>query len=484
MAFGNEALAVLYFLVVVPYSFDRGRALGYYSSIASTAAFLASSWFFVSMNPMVPQRIVWTGAAAGLLLLISLQIVPIASKLIQRIRYTRDRISEAEDGNLGTRADHRYSDELGFLQRSFNGMVEQLGTLIGTVQGDSHEMAAAAGQLAATTHGLNETGSGFTDMAQKLTSHLESQRALTATGRQRTDQALVSSERLRERAEEMESNARGLVDTAQQSRDSIARASDTLVAIGTRVRAAATTVSALGEASERVGDFVDAVSRIARQTNLLALNAAIEAARAGEHGRGFAVVAEEVRKLAEESGRAAKAITITIAEVRDNIATAVQSMTDGEQEVRGVGDIADEANSALSTLLAGIGQIAELIADVAAVSRDQSATMRQLAEVIEGVQGVSLEAATHANDAAAVATTQMRALEGLTDTSRTMAKLAERLRHSTGRFTIAPAAIGEPGASRGGRTEPATGARAVSAPRSVGPSVAASSSSSRMLTKV
>jgi methyl-accepting chemotaxis protein len=292
---------------------------------------------------------------------------------------------------------------------------------------------------------------------------------------------------MRERAEEMETNARGLVDTAQQSRDSIARASDTLVAIGARVRAAATTVSTLGVASERVGDFVDAVSRIARQTNLLALNAAIEAARAGEHGRGFAVVAEEVRKLAEESGRAAKEITITIAEVRENIATAVQSMTEGEQEVRGVGDIADDANSALSTLLAGIGQIAELIADVAAVSRDQSATMRQLAEVIEGVQGVSLEAATHAGDAAEAATKQMRALEGLTETSRAMAKLAERLRRSTGRFTVGSAgpraAVGavEPGTSRPALATTARTGGVAATPAVV--TVGASLTSSRMLTK-
>jgi methyl-accepting chemotaxis protein len=245
----------------------------------------------------------------------------------------------------------------------------------------------------------------------------------------------------------MESNAVGLVATAQKSRDSVVRASDTLLAIGERVRAASASVSTLGVASERVGDFVEAVSRIARQTNLLALNAAIEAARAGEHGRGFAVVAEEVRKLAEESGRAAKDIATTIAEVRENIASAVQSMTEGEREVRDVGAIAGEANTALSAMLSGIGRIAELIGDVTAVSRDQATTMRQFAAVIEGVEGVSVEASAQARDAAEAATRQVRALEGLVDTSRSLAELAERLRRSTGQFTLLRSALGHESSS-------------------------------------
>ena len=64
----------------------------------------------------------------------------------------------------------------------------------------------------------------------------------------------------------------------------------------------------LGARSEQIGGIVETITGIAEQTNLLALNAAIEAARAGEQGRGFAVVAEEVRKLAEESQRAAASI--------------------------------------------------------------------------------------------------------------------------------------------------------------------------------
>jgi methyl-accepting chemotaxis protein len=115
-------------------------------------------------------------------------------------------------------------------------------------------------------------------------------------------------------------------------------------------------------------------------------------------------------------------------------------MTEGESEVRGVGEIANEANTALSELLTGIGRIAEVIADVTTVSREQSSTMRQLADVMDGVQGVSNEAAAQARDASDAAVRQTRALEGLAETSRGLALLAERLRRSTGRFTVAASA--------------------------------------------
>jgi methyl-accepting chemotaxis protein len=441
VSFGNESLAMLYFLVVVPYSFDRGRSVGFYTAILSTLAFLGSMWWYALANPEQTVRPLWTFASAGLFLLVSFQVVPIASRLIRRIRDMREKMHEAENGNLLARADARYADELGFLQRSFNRMSEQLDRLIGSVKLEAEEVATYAGRLSGTSHNLDAAGAEFSKTADALNAQVRKQRMYADAGRERTAEALTASERLCGNVEEMDSHAHVLVETARQSHESIARAANTLISIGERVRDTATTVAQLGEASDRVGDFVEATSRIARQTNLLALNAAIEAARAGEHGRGFGVVAEEVRKLAEESAHAARAVASTIAGVREHIASAVQSMGESEQQVRGVGDVAANANEAISTMLTGIGRIAELIGESAASSREQSAAMRQLADVMHGVQDASSETSSQARVAAEVALRQTRALEGLVETSAELTKLADRLRRSISPFRLSESAV-------------------------------------------
>jgi methyl-accepting chemotaxis protein len=436
LVFGSHGLVTLYFLAIIPYAFDRGERLGHFAAVASVIGFLAASWGHAQFRPETAPAFAWSLITALLLAVVATQIVPIPARLIRRIRRTRDCISEAERGNMLARSDTRYGDELGLLEQSFNRMLAELGHIIGTVQREADEVAAFADGLASATHQLSQSGADFAGAASSLTTRLEEQRGYTESGTRQTVEALEASERLRERAEDMESNARALVGAAATSQDAIGRAATTLVTIGKKVRDTATTVGTLANASEKVGEFVEAVSRIARQTNLLALNAAIEAARAGEQGKGFAVVAEEVRKLAEESGRAAKDVAITIATVRENIATAVQSMTEGEQEVRNVGEIATEANAALSTMLAGIERISEVIGEAADVSRKQSAAMADLSGVIQNVQAVSVEAAVRAQDASRVATEQTASLQSLTETSQQLAALADRLRQSISRFAV------------------------------------------------
>lgn len=442
-AMSQNALVMLYFLVIVPYSFDRGRALGYFTASASALAFLVVRLPALPPGSGTTER-AWVLVFAALLLVIASQLVPISSRLIARIRSTREVVARAESGNLLARVDTRSTDELGLLQQSFDRMLERLGQLIGTVQREADEVAGVAERLASATGTLSANGSEFAATAVNLTRQLDAQRRYTEDGAHHTRQASQAFERLRGRAQDMESNARLLVGAAESSRESIGRAATTLVALSDRVRSTAATVGALGSASERVNEFAEAIARIARQTNLLALNAAIEAARAGEHGRGFAVVAEEIRKLAEESGRAAHEVAETNATVRDDIAAAVASMGEGEREVRDVGGVADEANGALGTMLDGIRGITDIVLETAGVSREQSAAMETLTASIAGIQSVAVEASARAATASVVATEQTTALEGLSATSRQLAELSDRLRQSVSRFAVTDAAVAAP----------------------------------------
>ncbi|HLA83495.1 MAG TPA: methyl-accepting chemotaxis protein [Thermoguttaceae bacterium] len=139
--------------------------------------------------------------------------------------------------------------------------------------------------------------------------------------------------------------------------------------------------------SEQIAEIVEVISAIADQTNLLALNAAIEAARAGKHGMGFAIVADEVRKLAERSNEAAHKITILIRESTARVQEGAQ--------------LSETTGQSLRQIIEGVEATAAKIAEIAAVTVQQTANAQEVSNAVQQVVNVTDHATAGSEEMAA-----------------------------------------------------------------------------------
>ena len=433
--FGPGGFVAAFFIAVLPYAFDQDRTVGEFLVLMTSLAYLGASW----LNG------VWYGGqglSSGtyletiLFIAVAMAIKRIPTTLIERIRHTRRVMAEAEQGFLAVRAPATESDELGFLEKSLNRMLDEIGATISLVQREADEVAAFAEQLAASAQQIHATSEAVTETAQELAGDLGRQRTMAESSRGESAKAADQAEALRTRAELMQADAARLVSAAARGRERVERASQTLRTVGDEVRTTASTVSGLSGMSERIGVFTQTVARIARQTHLLALNAAIEAVRAAEHGEGFAVVADEVRSLAAEAGKSAREVAELLADLQAGIDATARAMQSGEAKVRDIGAVAGEADGALQELHQGVQLMGDLVNATADVSRSQAQRLVELAQSLTEVANISSAASERADGAAASTQAQITSMGDLTATSQQLAQLAERLRSSIARFSV------------------------------------------------
>jgi methyl-accepting chemotaxis protein len=131
---------------------------------------------------------------------------------------------------------------------------------------------------------------------------------------------------------------------------------------------------------KEISNKINLVNDIAFQTNILALNAAVEAARAGEHGKGFAVVAQEVRRLAENSRKAADEIT-KISEKSVEITTnAHDFMLQIAPEIEKTSQLVNEITTSGNEQTNGASQINNAIQDLNIVIQQYASTADEMAQ--------------------------------------------------------------------------------------------------------
>ena len=193
-------------------------------------------------------------------------------------------------------------------------------------------------------------------------------------------------------------------------------------------------VGRLEENAKKVEQIIQFVGAMASQTNLLALNASIEAARAGEHGKGFAVVAEEVRKLADESGRAVQGISELIQNIQIEVENVVKQITvqvssANEEVVKGT-----RTNEVIEEMTKTIHQVADAVKNISQLVDSQMESVHQTSMQSQEVAAIAEETSAGAEEVAETTRNQSIDMEQIDQIAEQLKNQATTLKNTISRF--------------------------------------------------
>ncbi|MFM5710405.1 methyl-accepting chemotaxis protein [Aeromonas veronii] len=350
------------------------------------------------------QRHFWWVTApltASLLLYLYLMIGAYLS-LRETVGRVRDIAARVNAQDLSQHIEIVGQDELAAISRDYNVTLETLRTLMLRVRENGVTVVESATEIEARTCRSQEV---IADQQGETHQVATAIKELAATSQDMAGNAL--------QAARMTQEAQNVVG---QGEDVVERTIKAIDHINREVLRTADTIGQLEQQCSQIGGVISVIRGIAEQTNLLALNAAIEAARAGEQGRGFAVVADEVRSLANRTQGATVEIQQMIEQLQSGARASVTAMSAVSHEAQeGVG-LAQEAKQAFGAITEKVDRMVDTNAIIASAIEQQGAVVNEIERNVVRISDGSDEALQVANAARDAA----RQIHQLTEQLRAM----------------------------------------------------------------
>ncbi len=293
-------------------------------------------------------------------------------------------------------------DITGAIADSINFTLEELRHLLGKVRGTATHVAASCAGARNISGDLLALAARQSDEIQQTG---DAVLRMTAQIRQVSHAAAESAD-----------VAQASVNAAAQGEAAVQEAIASMQQLREQVQESAKRIKRLGDSSLEIGDIIDLIAGITEQTHVLALNAAIQAASAGEAGRGFAVVAEEVQRLAERCGDAARQSAQLVKAVQVDAQEAVAAMERSTQRVVDGARRSDSAGAALAEIRRISHHLADLIGGISAAAGEQATLADRVAHNIDSILTVT-EHTRQGTQMTAASVQELEALAGELDSA-------------------------------------------------------------------
>jgi twitching motility protein PilJ len=344
---------------------------------------------------------IWISVVSGLAALASIIFLVLSLNRAQRLRYQTsmelnnrnqeaimrllDEMGSLAEGDLTVKATVT-EDMTGAIADSINFAVEQLRSLVQTINDTSVQVASSAQETQATAMHLAEAAEHQAQQINTASTRITE----IATSINQVSRNSAESADVAQRSVEIATKGVGVVQQTIKGMDTIRG----------QIQETSKRIKRLGESSQEIGSIVELINDISEQTNILALNAAIQAASAGEAGRGFAVVADEVQRLAERTSNATKRIEALVETIQADTNEAVSSMEQTTSEVVSGARLAEDAGTALGEIETVSNTLAGLIQGISKAAQQQSVAASDITQTMSTIQSITAQTSQGANQTA------------------------------------------------------------------------------------